>query len=247
MSINWVMLTEDKKTFVPLQGEQTLYKSPSRTSLSLQSFNKSQDDHFSLDCSAGVAALTTRRIVYIPATPTANLESFSAPILNFQDTHISAPWFGPNVWTAVVKPVLGGNIPSNIPALELKMTFKEGGAYDFQNTFDRIKERTQHAVEIAQESGQLTGDGTSSGAGFDGVHLDELPSYEDAGAGIRLMSSVGQRRDEQISEPQHDNNSSITEIRQPAPPPPRYEEVQRESIADALERRVRENEEDGQS
>jgi len=239
------MLTQDKKTHVPLPGEQTIFTSPNRTSLAIQSFNKSAsaNERYSMDSSAGTAILTTQRLLYIPAASTPKFESFSVPVLNCQDTHVAAPWFGPNTWTAVVQPVVGGGIPSHVPAVEVKLTFKEGGAYDFQNTFERLKERMYNAVEMARESGHLVGNGTTGGGGLDRVHLDELPSYEDSGAGRLISSYNGTNESTPTQQPQVNS----TEIRQPAPPPPRYEEVQRESIADALERSVREEDEHGHS
>jgi hypothetical protein len=133
--------------------------------------------------------------------------------------------------------VEGGNIPSGVPVLELKMTFKEGGTYDFHNAFERIKERTVNAVEIARESGHLMGNSTS--AAFNGVHLDELPAYEDAARTGETVNPIDHGRQERVAA------QTARGIQEPAPPPPRYEEVQQESIADALERRLREDESRG--
>lgn len=71
----------------------------------------------------------TTQIVYLPAHPTPQFQSFSAPLLNLQDSTVSAPFFGPNVWTALVQPVSGGGIPPSILAVQLKMTFKDGGGF----------------------------------------------------------------------------------------------------------------------
>ena len=90
------------------------------------------------------------------------------------------------------------------------MTFKDGGAFDFHQKFLEIKERLQQVVAVAQESGQMTGDGSESGPGRGGgalsginmanVHLEQLPAYEEATQGSRpsnlmdapiLMSSSG--------------------------------------------------------
>ena len=132
------------------------------------------------------------QLVYLPATSTAALQSFTAPVLNLHDTHVTAPFFGPNVWSGIVQAVPGGNIPPEHPAVEIKLTFKDGGAFDFHTLFERIKERLQQAVEVARESGQLVGDGSESMAGrgggglsgvnLDSVHLDELPAYDAATA-----------------------------------------------------------------
>ena len=96
-------------------------------------------------------------------SPTPALTSFSAPILNLHDTRVSAPFFGPNVWNAAVQPVPGGGIPPTHSVVELKMTFKDGGAYDFHQKFLEIRERLQQVVAVARESGQMSGDGSESG------------------------------------------------------------------------------------
>ncbi|OCL07561.1 thiolase [Glonium stellatum] len=266
MSINWVMLSEGGG-FTPLPGEKTLYTSPPRTTLSLQSLNKYPGkEPYIIQSSAGCVHLTNRRLIYLPASPTPELHSFAAPILNLHDTHVTAPWFGPNVWTAIVQPVSGGGIPAQHAALELKITFKEGGAFDFHTNFERLKERLQQAVEVARESGYITGDGSESGGGrgagalagvnLDTVHLDELPTYEESGqdpqpgppaalatplspqdSGVAVLPEPARQPSPQPS-PREETFSPPTE------PPPGYEEVQRGSIVDELERRLRSAEED---
>lgn len=190
------------------------------------------------------------KIVYLPATSTPNLQSFTAPILNMHDTHVSAPFFGPNVWTSIVQCVPGGNIPPDHPAVELKMTFKDGGAFDFHSTFERIKERLQQAVDVARESGQLVGDGTEANAGrgggglagvnLDAVHLDELPAYEDA-TSQRLPHTHAEEPliDFTDSPPSTTRSPRQQQFSPPADPPPGYETVQNQSVADELERRLR--------
>jgi WW domain-binding protein 2 len=112
------------------------------------------------------------------------------------------------------------------------MTFKEGGAYDFHSTYERIRERLLHAVEVARETGQLTGEegGDFVGVNMDSVHLDELPAYEDAHASAPLLS----HRFEAPRPPAAPQSTNP-----PPSEPPGYEEVQRESVADELERRLR--------
>jgi hypothetical protein len=214
-----------------------------------------------------VKSLLTRaeKIVYLPATATPALQSFAAPILNLHDTHVAAPFFGPNVWTAIVQPVPGGNIPVEHAALELKMTFKDGGAFDFHSTYERIKERLQQAVDVARESGQLVGDGTDVGGGGGGplsginlalVDLDELPAYEDATSPAGQTTGRSLAVDEEeahqqlvdldedsappMSSPRSDGRSPRQEVfTPPAEPPPGYETVQSQSVADEVERRLR--------
>jgi len=182
---------------------------------------------------------------------------------------VTAPFFGPNVWTAIVKPVPGGGIPPQHAALELKMTFKDGGAYDFATTYERIKERLQQALETARESGHGINEsagqrGAPQGVNMDNVHLDELPAYQERGESVLMPSPADLRGVRLVPEEnrgQPENNGDLgPEVPQtqtspqlsggsrspaegtfspPAEPPPGYEEVQRESVADELERRMR--------
>ncbi|KAE8144646.1 hypothetical protein BDV25DRAFT_145411 [Aspergillus avenaceus] len=226
MSINWVMLHEHEG-FVRLPQESLIYTSPPRTRLSLQplsSYKGKDKDSLSIQSASGRIYLTNQRVVYIPAQPSTEFQSFSAPLLHIHDTHVSAPLFGPNVWTALVQPVPGGGIPPALPAVQLKVTFKEGGAFDYHNHFERIKERLEQAVENSQESRRGLADVDMST-----IHLDELPAY---------------------SGPQHDNSNHAqshpqgsrpdsTSGPEPAEPPPGYEEAQQQSVANELEERLR--------
>lgn len=265
------------QAFTPLPHETTLYTSPPRTTLSLTSLNKYPGhEPFSMTSSSGTLYLTNSRIIYLPSTPTPRLQSFAAPILNTHDSHIVAPWIGPNVWTALVQPVQGGGIPAHHPALELKLTFKEGGAYDFHSRYERVKERLQQAVEVARDSGRVVpGDGVQTGRGRGGgalagvdvanVHLEDLPAYEEeAGAvpQLHVASSGGETRGnlppppsslppppQQQQQQRQQTGLSSTDVNNadtaapqtfnpPADPPPGYEEVQRETVEDELERRL---------
>lgn len=138
------------------------------------------------------------------------------------------------------------------------MEFKDGGAFDFSTTFERLKERLQQAIEVARESGTLvTGDGAELGGGagggalagvnMDQVHLEDLPAYEESPSSAAYASppppppAAAQQAtppgSSAISSPQSQT------FQPPSDPPPDYEEVQRDSIAEALERRLRLDEE----
>jgi len=130
------------------------------------------------------------------------------------------------------------------------MTFKDGGAFDFHSTFERIKERLQQAVDVARESGQLVGDGTEvnagrgggglSGVNMDSVHLDELPAYEDAtGDRPPHIRTEEPLIDLSVSPPSTERSPRNQQFSPPAEPPPGYETVQSQSVADELERRLR--------
>jgi hypothetical protein len=168
------------------------------------------------------------QIVYLPSRPTPALESFAAPILHCADAHVAAPFFGPNVWSATVAPVPGGNVPADCSRLAVRMTFKDGGAYDFHSTFERVKERTVQAVEMASESGQL---GAASGV-LDAVHLDELPAYEHAtadGQAPLLAAEHGLAA----------RGGATGHAVDPPAEPPTYEDVQLETVTNEMESRLR--------
>lgn len=228
MSLNWVML-HDQEGFVRLPSERLIYSSPPRTTLTVTpppGYKGSES--LSVQSSAGCIHLTNQRVVYLPAQRTDDLQSFSSPLLNVRDSHVSAPFFGPNVWTALVQPVSGGGISANLPAVQIKVTFKEGGAFDFHTQFERIKERLEQAVEGMGEGTRGVG-GVDMGA----VHLEELPAYE--GPGNSRNTTV---TNEAPTAPQHNRRIS-TAGPEPVEPPPCYEEVQSQSVADELEERLR--------
>lgn len=179
-----------------------------------------------------------------------------------QDSRVRAPWFGANKWEAVIQPVFGGGIPAQHTELEMQMEFKEGGAFDFSTTFERLKERLKQAVDVARESGLATGDGTDAGdargggalagVNLNNVHLEDLPAYEESpsmpshafsspppGDGPPTGPSSPQAPDK--SSPARSPQQQQEAFSPPSEPPPGYEEVQRGSIADELERRVREH------
>ena len=161
----------------------------------------------------------------------------------------------------------GGGIPPQHAALELKLTFKDGGAFDFHTSFERIKERLQQAVEVARESGQVVGDGSErsagrggdalSGVNMDAVHLDQLPRYEESNNGTANSATSSsdtpeQQRDSGVAvssspsgqnPPEPSPPPSQDTFTPPSEPPPGYEEVQRDSVVTELDRRLREAEE----
>jgi WW domain-binding protein 2 len=154
----------------------------------------------------------------------------------------------------LVHPVSGGGLPHSLPVVELKMTFKEGGAYDFHANFERIKERLQQAVEHARECGLASGGGSQPARArtvdFSSVHLDELPAYDGPG-GTQAYSDHPHpdiSRDGRIESPPNEaqqwqslpsEHTSGSSFEPPSEPPPGYEETQQRSVADELESRLR--------
>ena len=189
--------------------------------------------------------------MFLPSTPEPNMKSFMAPILNLKDTRISAPFFGPNVWTGILQPVTGGGIPSHCAFVEIKMTFKEGGAFDFHSTFERVRDSLLQAVENAEASGQELDP--------ENVHLDQLPAYGEV-SGTRMAPPQDGRGDPPLVAPtpihasqaghpsasarpadavRPGDTATPEHFEPPNEPPPGYEEAQSSGIRDQLEESVR--------
>ncbi|ELR09867.1 hypothetical protein VC83_06482 [Pseudogymnoascus destructans] len=241
MSINWVMVSpESTEPFVKLPNERILYRSPIRTSLTLSSPSNthSSTQPWSVSSDGGVAYITNQRIVYIPTTSSPSLTSFSCPILNLHDTYVRAPFFGANYWTASVRPVAGGGTPPSLALIDLRMTFREGGAFDYHNVFELIKERLYEAVQAARDAGRNVG-----GAGgmdpevLQGLHLEQLPAYEPAAVAPGSGAAAEARRASVVDgQPRTEPESAAA---QPDEPPPGYEEAQAQAVGIDLDQRLR--------
>ncbi|KAK7205952.1 hypothetical protein BZA70DRAFT_277512 [Myxozyma melibiosi] len=206
MSLNWVMLDRSGSGFVPLPGETTIYSAPQRSSFRLRTVGKlagSESSMFpghapttdrppKLDASSGRLILTSHRVLYLPDSPeSARFRSFAAPLGNIRDAHLVQPWFGPNQWCSVVLPVPDGGLP-NVP-LELTVTFKDGGAFEFDESFVRIRERMNDGIN----------------------HIDDLPSYAPAYAATPAAAAPAAAP---TPAPVHPTASDADDL-----PPPPYE------------------------
>jgi hypothetical protein len=173
-------------------------------------------------------------------SPTPTLQSFAVPILHVADSRVTAPWFGANKWEALIAPVSGGGIPSQHAELDMVMEFKEGGAFDFSSIFERLKERLRQAVDVARESGAGGEDGRS--VDMNTVHLDELPRYEDSGGYARVQEqSAPSVQAPMPTSPQRATPLASPQAQNFEPPdeaPPGYEEAQRDSVVEELERQA---------
>lgn len=155
-----------------------------------------------------------------------------------------------------MRPVSGGNIPAHHAYVKISMTFKEGGAFEFASTYERIKETITQAVEVARESAGQQGPNLSD------INLEQLPAYEEVGTTVssapppplqqpspispRATSHAPPRESGTVLSSEADQNlkqpaapSSNQQYPPPDEPPPGYEEVQQNSIADDLEQRLR--------
>ena len=129
------------------------------------------------------------------------------------------------------------------------MTFKEGGAFDFSSTYERIKEQMAQALDIARESGR------ASAGGLPAADLEQLPAYEENGTssplpplGAAQPSSntpiVSQAPAQDVTQaaavdPSNVNAEANQDYPPPNEPPPGYEETQAGTVASDLEENIR--------
>lgn len=240
---SWVMTSPGDGGFIKLPNERTLFTSPPRTSLQISTPNTSPGaEPLSVESKAGVVYITNQRLVYLPASPTPELQSFSCPILNTQDTYVRAPFFGANYWLGTCKAVQGGGIPAAHSIFEIRLTFREGGAFDFHTTFEQIKERLHQAYSVARENGQ--GGVTANLAS---VHLEQLPAYEPTRDAERrqnepaILSPIPVRpTDRDGRQPGSGATREARHTEAPASdPPPGYEEVQAQATTSGLDHGAR--------
>ncbi|KAH7198006.1 uncharacterized protein B0J16DRAFT_32234 [Fusarium flagelliforme] len=219
---SWVMLNQGG--FVKLGNERILMKLESRIScdLSVPQELRARCASFQRKSDKGTLFLTNKRIVYLPLKPTQEpkFESFSAPILKFQDsTTSSSMWWG-WVWKSDCIPVSGGGIPPDIPRLEVKFTFSDGGMMDFNEAYIRLRERLYQYQEMRREMGP----------GAD-VPDEPLPAYDAPSAQPASTSASTDVRP--------NRSESSASARAPDEPPPNYDEAQAQQLNIRLEDHVR--------
>lgn len=169
--------------------------------------------------------LTAFQIVYLPtkASQEPKFESFSAPILKFQDsTTSSSMWWG-WVWKSDCIPVSGGGIPPDLPRVEVKFTFSDGGMMEFNDAYIRLRERLFQFQEMRREMGP----------GAD-IPDEPLPAYEAAGA---EPATTGASLE--VPTTGHARSESSSSRRAPNEPPPGYEEAQAQQLSNRLEDHIR--------
>jgi WW domain-binding protein 2 len=141
-----------------------------------------------------------------------------------------------------LKPVTGGGIPAVHAYVEIKLTFKDGGAFDFHSCFERIRDQQAQALEVARDSGRDVRDALGD------VHGEDLPAYEEPSrpaANNNNSSGVSDTVAASFQPPPGPPPSQVQSQEshaQPLPPnedPPGYEEVQSNSVMNNLEESVR--------
>ncbi|CEJ90932.1 Putative UPF0664 stress-induced protein C29B12.11c [[Torrubiella] hemipterigena] len=226
MSINWVMLNESG--FVKLANERILLKLDSRISceLSVPQVLRASCSAFQRRSDRGTLFLTSKRVIYLPMQPTQvpKFESFSAPILKLQDSSTSSSMWWGWVWKSDCIPVSGGGIPADLPRIEVKFTFSDGGMNDFNEAYVRLRERLYQLQEVRQEMG----------AGAD-LPDEPLPAYE-AETNTTPPQAAPTTT---LSVPRPNRSDSTESRRSPNEPPPGYDEAQAQQISIRLEDHIR--------
>ncbi|KAK2002348.1 WW-domain ligand protein [Colletotrichum falcatum] len=234
---SWVMITQTGE-INPLPHEHIRHRSNAKVSLELSVPKSLQQGRtpFNRKSDSGTAYITTQRVIYVPAKPTPEFKSFHAPILNCADSYVGSPFFGAWFWSATVVPVAGGGVPADIPRVEVKLSFKEGGHSEFRQRFEELKERLEHVRRLQQETGQTVN-----------IPDEPLPAYEateGAGASSGPASPASQQQ-QRRQQPQEESlagrpASSGSQNRRPDEPPPDYEEAQAQTLSMRLEDHARE-------
>ncbi|KAL0941917.1 ww-domain ligand protein [Colletotrichum truncatum] len=222
---SWVMITQTGD-INPLPHEHIRHRSNAKISLDLSVPKSLQQGRtpFSRRSDNGTVYITTQRVIYIPAKPTAEFKSFHAPILNCEDTYVGSPFFGAWYWSATVVPVAGGGVPADIPRVELKLSFKEGGHSEFRQRFEELKERLEHVRRLQLETGQTVN-----------IPDEPLPAYEATeGGGAAASNNLAPQQ------PVSRSASSGSQNRRPDEPPPDYDEAQAQTLSMRLEDHIRE-------
>ncbi|KAL6902698.1 hypothetical protein GGI43DRAFT_382877 [Trichoderma evansii] len=225
---SWVMLNQGG--FVKLGNERILYKLDSRISCELSVPPELRDRcvPFQRKSDRGALFLTNKRVIYIPSKPTQEpkFESFSAPILKFQDsTTSSSMWWG-WVWKSDCVPVSGGGIPPEIPRVEVKFTFSDGGMMEFNEAYVGLRERLFQYQEMRRELDANAAE----------VPDEPLPAYSVDGSGQQQQPPSSS---DQLAVPRPNRSDSSSSRRAPNEPPPNYDEAQAQQISNRLEDHIR--------
>ncbi|KAG5931639.1 hypothetical protein E4U53_001669 [Claviceps sorghi] len=221
---SWVMLNQGG--FVKLGNERILLKLDSRISceLSVPQQLRAQYPPFQRKSDKGTLFLSNKRIVYLPTKPTSDpkFESFSAPILKFQDsTTSSSMWWG-WVWKSDCIPVSGGGLPPELPRIEVKFTFSDGGMMEFNEAYIRLRERLFQYQDMRREMGP----------GAD-IPDEPLPAYEAS----ENQPAAGTSSSLNVAGNVPSDSSSSR--RAPNEPPPNYDEAQAQQLSMRLEDHIR--------
>lgn len=133
-------------------------------------------------------------------------------------------WWG-WMWKSDCIPVSGGGIPADLPRIEVKFTFSDGGMNEFNETYIRLRERLYQLQEVRNEMG-------SSGADLPD---EPLPAYEQT----NNTDAAPEASNNLLSVPRPIRSDSSSSRRSPNEPPPNYDEAQAQQLSNRLEDHIR--------
>lgn len=246
---SWVMLSpETNPPYTPLPNEQNLFTSAGRIGFEIKTpaHYPGRQQPFKVTHNEGTLYLSNQRLIYLPKKPTEEFKSFASQILSLHDSHVSLPMFSANTWTALCQPAQGGGIPAPPSGVvELKFTFRDGGALDFHQRYEQIRERIQQVLEVSGDR-QRAGTGALNTVNLQNVNLEDLPAYREESDGPLIpptataaqVQAQAQARSPVLQQ-QRDSGVSLDETRRqpravPDEPPPGYEEAQMAGVQDRL-------------
>ncbi|CAG8483252.1 10027_t:CDS:2 [Funneliformis mosseae] len=220
MALNWAMIASDGKSPVPLPGEKIILEQD-KVSLVFDMGGGYPGNAGTYKADGGIF-LTNQRVIFISRPTLQHFKSLSVPLLNMKEGKLQQPWFGANYYQAIVTPVPNGGLPA--PG-QLKVTFKEGGGFEFSSHYNSLMlrlfenegslvEHTEPLPTYTPRQVNSSASHSSSGAISSDVLSPEVPLINTEQAAGATTSR---------------NNSTTTEVRPPpvAPDelPPSYDEV----------------------
>ncbi|KAI8976225.1 hypothetical protein BDB01DRAFT_853275 [Pilobolus umbonatus] len=154
MSINWVMMSPDGHTPVPLPQEKT-FVIQNKVKLVLdcntdEGYPGTSGGYWEIN--HGTVQLSNQRIIYLSDSPDTEIKSLNIPLLHFKQWKLEQPWFGANYVTGIVLPIQGGGLSRQG---KVKLTFTEGGAIEFTHVLRELLERLSECNEIPVEYERL--------------------------------------------------------------------------------------------
>lgn len=180
------------------------------------------------------------------------------------------------MWKSDCVPVSGGGIPPDIPRIEVKLTFSDGGMMEFNETYIRLRERLFQWTELNSELG--------AGSASSDIPDEPLPAY--TGPSEEDLENEGDGEEQQDAPPAPAPATTSSTAPAPAPvsaagastasaataataapeetppvqtsgspanrpapnePPPNYDEAQAQQISIRLEDHIRDEAERGES
>ncbi len=127
-------------------------------------------------------------------------------------------------------------MPTQLPILEVKLTFNDGGHDAFREKFQVMKERLDYARQLRRETGQDIPTGEDLPRYEEAREASSSSSNNPAAAAAAASATAGQ------SSGAGPSTASQATPSQPTPdePPPDYEEAQAQALDIRLEEQMRE-------